>query len=77
MRPLLARLRYFVVVTGSETLKKNKYTDGQRKPYSSPFSRRFSCKTALLKWIFEADQVGVQIRAVSHFKGLDKTFKMR
>ena len=53
------------------------YTDGQGKPYSSPFSRCFSCKTAFLKWIFEADPVGVQIRAVSHFKGLEETFKMR
>merc|ERR1712208_187426 len=42
-----------------------------------PFSRCFSCKTAFLKWIFEADPVGVQIRALSHFKGLFKTFKMR
>ena len=47
------------------------YTDGQVKPYSSPFSRCFSCKTAFLKWIFEADPVGVQIRTVSHFKGLE------
>ena len=42
-----------------------------------PFSRCFSLKTAFLKWIFEADPVGVQIRAVSHFNGLEETFKMR
>ena len=42
-----------------------------------PFSRCFSCKTAFLKWIFEADPVGVQIRTVSHFNGLEETFKMR
>ena len=41
------------------------------------FSRCFSLKTAFLKWIFEADPVGVQIRAVSHFNGLEETFKMR
>ena len=38
---------------------------------SGHFSRCFSCKTAFLKWIFEADPVGVQICTVSHFKGLE------
>ena len=50
------------------------YTGGQVKRYSSPFSRCFSLKTAFLKWIFEADPVGVQIRAVSHFNGLEEIF---
>ena len=58
-------------------LKKLDYTGGQVKRYSSPFSRCFSLKTAFLKWIFEADPVGVQIRAVSHFNGLEEIFKMR
>ena len=58
-------------------MDKTGYTGGQVKRYSSPFSRCFSLKTAFLKWIFEADPVGVQIRAVSHFNGLEETFKMR
>ena len=41
------------------------------------FSRCFSLKTAFLKWIFEADPGGVQIRAASHFNGLEEIFKMR
>ena len=53
------------------------YTPDGKYWHPSPFSRCFSCKTAFLKWIFEADPVGVQIRAVSHFKGLEETFKMR
>ena len=31
----------------------------------------FRCKMPFLKWIFEADPVEVQIRTVSHFKGLE------
>ncbi len=41
------------------------------------FQGVFSCKTAFLKWIYEAKPVGVQIRTVSHFNGLEETFKMR
>ena len=53
------------------------YTPDGKSRHPSPFSRCFSCKTAFLKWIFEADPVGVQIRTVSHFNGLEETFKMR
>ena len=47
------------------------YTPDGKSRHPSPFSRCFSCKTAFLKWIFEADPVGVQIRTVSHFKGFE------
>ena len=53
------------------------YTETKKYPPIRDFSRRFSLKTAFLKWIFEADPGGVQIRAVSHFNGLEETFKMR
>ena len=53
------------------------YTKGNMFWHPATFSRCFSLKTAFLKWIFEADPVGVQIRAVSHFNGLEETFKMR
>ena len=53
------------------------YTKGNMFWHPATFLRCFSLKTAFLKWIFEADPVGVQIRAVSHFNGLEETFKMR
>ena len=53
------------------------YTKGNMFWHPATFSRCFSLKTAFLKWIFEADPGGVQIRAVSHFNGLEETFKMR
>ena len=31
----------------------------------------FRCKMAFLKWMFEANPVGVQKRTVSHSKGLE------
>ena len=53
------------------------YTKGNMFWHPATFSRCFSCKTPFLKWIFEADPVGVQIRTVSHFNGLKETFKIR
>ncbi len=41
------------------------------------FQGVLAVKRLFLKWIFEADPVGVQIRTVSHFNGLEETFKMR
>ena len=60
-----------------KTIKSLVYTPDGKSRHPSPFSRCFSCKTAFLKWIFEADPVGVQIRTVSHFNGVEETFKMR
>ena len=50
------------------------YTKGNMFWRPATFSMCFSCKTAFLKWIFEADPVGVQIRTVPHFNGLEETF---
>ena len=76
---ILIKVKCMLSKTDYDNLRESleDYTKGNMFWHPATFSRCFSCKTAFLKWIFEADPVGVQIRAVSHFNGLEETFKMR